>query len=734
MQDENRAPLSVLSGNVAPASTLQSRLKPPTRIVRVDNANLTPSDFPVNEAWKPSVPSMTTSDAMQFVLGEQTSAPSTAPTTTTQPQLSATSHLKRKASVTDLSKTALPTKTPRTTSATVKPVRKAPTTTVPRVAARTGVSATQKPTARKMDGAAAANAAADALRKKRAAWDYKGRLEDMEGMTEELKEEIRNSQGTVAQLTNQVVFSHEKMEMLERLRLQLESTVLVKERESTEVSTELSRMKARITDMESDHASTTALMRSRHAAEIEGLTMTHNALQRRYDESTEELRLAREEIMGLKSTISRMSTDAVAVESQLRSVRAALDSATDQNVHKDKEIASNNARIASLEASVAQLEARSRDEELVRRKLHNTIQELRGNIRVFCRVRPLLGGEVAEAQTSTTAAALDFPDQSLERKTIGVNDFGETFSGKSAKRTEFAFDRVFGPTSSQGEVFEEISQLVQSALDGYNVCIFAYGQTGSGKTFTMEGPPANQINDATIGMIPRAVAQIFESARALSSKGWTYEMEASFLEIYNETIRDLLGDGDPNKKHDIRLTPDGTGIYVTDATLCQVASEGAVFGLLKQANRNRAVAETQCNERSSRSHSVFRLRLVGRNSLTGDSSEGTLNLIDLAGSERLSSSGSKGDRLKETQCINKSLSNLGNVIMALANKDNHIPYRNSKLTHLLQNSLGGNSKTLMFVNVAPNRESLGETICSLRFATKVNSCQIGTAQQKKGAN
>jgi len=242
------------------------------------------------------------------------------------------------------------------------------------------------------------------------------------------------------------------------------------------------------------------------------------------------------------------------------------------------------------------------------------------------------------------------------------------------KSHSFSFDRVFGPEAKNQEVFEEISQLVQSALDGYNVCIFCYGQTGSGKTHTMSSAD---------GMIPRATHQIYETATNLREKGWTYTMEGSFVEVYNEEIHDLLGSAKDldKKKHEIRHDDQKKQTTVTGLKTVTLDSPNAVESILKQADSNRSVAATKSNERSSRSHSVFILKLVGRNSSTGEMSEGTLNLVDLAGSERLKSSGAEGDRMKETQNINKSLSCLGDVIGALGqNKEGgHIPYRNSKV-------------------------------------------------------
>lgn len=365
-----------------------------------------------------------------------------------------------------------------------------------------------------------------------------------------------------------------------------------------------------------------------------------------------------------------------------------------------------------------EMEEKLHSAERIRRKLHNDVLELKGNIRVFCRVRPLLPSD-----STSKLDHIQFGEKSEGAESEGLTllQASESATGQPVIKTvPFSFDRVFSPEATQSAVFDEISQLVQSSLDGYRVCIFAYGQTGSGKTHTMEG------NRDAPGMIPLAVQQIFETAHRLASeRQWMFTFEASYLEIYNETLRDLIEDGD--KSLDIKHQNNKTA--VSGLTYVQVESPEQVHNLLSKAAKNRAVAETQCNERSSRSHSVFTLNICGNNSATGESIEGILNLVDLAGSERLNQSGSVGDRLKETQAINKSLSALGDVIASLASKEAHVPFRNSKLTYLLQNSLGGNCKTLMFVNVNPSEASFGETLCSLRFATKVNNCQIGTARK-----
>ncbi|KAI8373234.1 kinesin [Radiomyces spectabilis] len=455
---------------------------------------------------------------------------------------------------------------------------------------------------------------------------------------------------------------------------------------------------------------------------IDDLNTELTSLQDRIIQIQEQIGREVEANSTLKTNISEASTGFADVESELHSLKSKVEQTDGTLLERQKKIEACDDQIVAMKWEVRQMEEQLREEEKMRRKLHNTIQELKGNIRVFCRIRPILEHE---KQRGVNMASIHISGEDGEN----IELLEETYSslGKLSKKTySFSFDKVFAPESTQEDCYLEISQLIQSALDGYNVCIFAYGQTGSGKTYTMEGVPDG--NSQPSGMIPRAVEQIYTMAQKLQEYNWEYNMEGQFMEIYNETIHDLLGD--PTEygkiKHEVRHDPDGKTI-ITDITTVPLDSMAKVSYMLARAKRNRATGATNMNERSSRSHSVFILKIFGHNVTTGEHSEGTLNLIDLAGSERLSVSGATGERLKETQAINKSLSCLGDVIHALINKKegSHIPYRNSKLTYLLQNSLGGNSKTLMFVNLSPLSEHFGETLCSLRFATKVNSCKIG---------
>ena len=397
------------------------------------------------------------------------------------------------------------------------------------------------------------------------------------------------------------------------------------------------------------------------------------------------------------------------LESTVRSLQAQVHFLESDSKQQSDSFAEMEARMQ--EALVAADEARQKliKEETERRALFNKYQELKGNIRVMCRVRPVL------EDSEGTAAELDFPDDKTSAQIYVRGPEEKNALGKSSSKTyPFEFDRVFTPQVHNEEVFGEISQLVQSALDGYNVCIFCYGQTGSGKTYTMS---------SSDGMIPRATKMIYDTVNKLKEKSWTYTMEGNFVEVYNEELHDLLTsakEAEGKRKPEIRHDETRKTTTVVNCKSVTLDSEDTVEQMLKHAQNNRSVAATKANERSSRSHSVFILKLTGENSATHERCEGTLNLVDLAGSERLKHSGAEGDRMKETQNINKSLTCLGDVIEALGKGNGHIPYRNSQLTYLLKNSLGGNSKTLMFVMVSPLEAHLKETLTSLRFATKVS--------------
>ncbi|OJJ59068.1 hypothetical protein ASPSYDRAFT_45502 [Aspergillus sydowii CBS 593.65] len=435
-----------------------------------------------------------------------------------------------------------------------------------------------------------------------------------------------------------------------------------------------------------------------------------------------ELERERKNTNNLRQNLDTSSANSITLESTISALKARIEFLESGREEQSEAFERLNQQMMDAAAETNAAKEKLRREETLRRKLHNQVQELKGNIRVFCRVRPTLGIE-----DTSEAAQFTYPDETEDSKEINIIGPEEKSSlgAVTRKNHNFSYDHVFGPAAQNSDVFDEISQLVQSALDGYNVCIFCYGQTGSGKTHTMS---------SLDGMIPRAVHQIYETATSLEEKGWRYKMEGNFVEVYNENLNDLLGRAEEldKKKLEIRHDMQRGKTIITDVTTVELESPEMVESILKRAAANRSVAATKANERSSRSHSVFILKLIGENYITGERSEGTLNLVDLAGSERLSHSGATGDRLRETQNINRSLSCLGDVIAALGQgkEGGHIPYRNSKLTYLLQFSLGGNSKTLMFVMVSPLQAHLSETLTSLKFATKVHNTHIGTAKRQ----
>ncbi|KAH7431921.1 hypothetical protein KP509_08G073300 [Ceratopteris richardii] len=459
---------------------------------------------------------------------------------------------------------------------------------------------------------------------------------------------------------------------------------------------------------------------NQRAEELEALAAENARYKECTGKSVKELEMLNVKTAALEVNYASQAEEIMSLRSQLEASNLKLQASENMLMQYKNEGVEKKSVIEELRRKLAESELRVNEGELLRRKLHNTILELKGNIRVFCRVRPLLPDD--DGYNMGEVSVLQYPNST---ELIGRGIELVQFQGQ---KHAFTFDRVFGPEVKQEDVFEEISQLIQSALDGYKVCIFAYGQTGSGKTHTMLGNPDN---DDQKGVIPRSLEQIFKASQSLNDQGWRFQMQASMLEIYNETIRDLLA---PNKTDatvkQFSVKHDNNGnTNVSDLTVVEVTKWKEVSLLLQRAAQSRAVGKTAMNEQSSRSHCVFTLRISGLNESTEQEVHGVLNLIDLAGSERLSRSGSSGDRLKETQAINKSLSSLGDVIVAIANKEQHVPYRNSKLTYLLQPCLGGNSKTLMFVNISPDSKSVSETLCSLRFAAKVNACEIGVPRR-----
>uniref|UniRef100_A0AC11AZU1 Kinesin family member C2 n=1 Tax=Ovis aries TaxID=9940 RepID=A0AC11AZU1_SHEEP len=335
--------------------------------------------------------------------------------------------------------------------------------------------------------------------------------------------------------------------------------------------------------------------------------------------------------------------------------------------------------------------------------------ELKGNIRVLCRLRP---------GTPSSLVSLE------------PGPGGTVTTCYRGHQRRFRLDWVFPPHASQEEVFRELESAVLSCLGGYSVCIFTYGQTGTGKTYSMEGPPEDP------GIAPRALQSLFREM----GTGGQHRVTLSMVEIYNEAVRDLLAPGPPQRLA-VRQGPAGQGgIQVAGLTHWDVPNLESLHQMLSLGRSNRATAATAMNQRSSRSHALVTLTLRTASPSRGPGTAGTLHLVDLAGSERAWKAGAAGSsqedrdgaqRLREARTINRSLLALGGVMAALRARRPHVPFRDSQLTRLLQPALGPGATAVLLLQISTRPEDLGETVCSLKFAERVGRVELGPARPRR---
>ena len=357
------------------------------------------------------------------------------------------------------------------------------------------------------------------------------------------------------------------------------------------------------------------------------------------------------------------------------------------------------------------LNTRLKNEKFLRRKIHNRYMYLRGNLRVMCRVRPFLPNEKINKKS--------------QMETILINNDSISIFQDNKPEKNFEYDYIFDTKSTQQDVYEEVTLLIQSMVQGNNICIIAYGQTCTGKTYSIQGPDSKNP-----GIAPRAAKELFLILNNFSKSNLfeSIRLSLTIIEIYNEQIYNLLEESTPS----LNMYEDTSGnLVIPDLNPISVSSFDEAMKLFKLAAKFRHTSNTEYNDRSSRSHCIFsfQLKLTGKN---GKIIRSTLHIIDLAGSERISKSHIKDEKLKkEAICINLSLHSLSTVLNSIALKANHIPYRDSKLTHFLKDSINENYNILLLLHVSPHIKDLPETISTLQFGERiVKICHHKTGKEK----
>lgn len=528
---------------------------------------------------------------------------------------------------------------------------------------------------------------------------HEKKILDLENALRETKDKETASQDEIARI-------RDKLEESMVANGDLESRLAVLLDENKKYKVEIASLTKKLEDMTAEHASMLGETQKR----IKNLKNERDNFKSALQMSNEEL------------------------ERRERELQAKLDAAKMLIQEKDTGITDLMEKVNGFSARESDLLQQIVLQEKVRRTLHNKVIQLAGNIRCFVRVRPCIKNEspderspfsfptVFDKKGASNGPTLNSSDDVTKRFIIATEPAKDRGGlSQRRKRLKFGFDNVFSPRSTNQDVWNAAEPLIQSAVDGYNVCIFAYGQTGSGKTFTMLGGGSEE----SAGIVTHAVNKLFAAKDMIedtSQGSQSVQISVELLEIYNEQVRDLL-----SKKKDGSFKSLNIAVNSNEAIgniIRETSSVKEVTAHLDIAQSRRCVKATQSNEESSRSHLIFTINFVVTDTESGTTRKSKLHICDLAGSERLSKSKAVGSTLKETQHINKSLSTLSNVIEKLQSKAAHVPYRESKLTYLLRNSLGGDSKTLAIVCCNPLGEHYQETACSLRFANKLCNVEL----------
>ncbi|KAF9101416.1 hypothetical protein BGX29_005631 [Mortierella sp. GBA35] len=559
------------------------------------------------------------------------------------------------------------------------------------------------------------------LKKKRAPWDTKGRLQDMEEVTSALYQKLNRSTGNVTNMNMSLESNTDKISQLESFRSELQSNIAETKTEKKDILQKLSSVEREVQVINRKHKDDMRALDSKQSVELGQEESEQAKLQREMDTTQSNLRITSnrleqqvQESATLRNTISTQSSNCLAFESDNRALKLKIERTGDAVAKREASIEELEQQLRDSQTKVRGLEQEVKDAVTNRRKLYNAIMDLKGHIRVFCRVRP-------NAPSEGTVIPIEYPG--LEGREV-------VLAPAKGSKSPFTFDKVLPATSTQDDMFVEVSQMLPLVLSGGSACVFAYGTTGSGKSYTLEGPLGAA--EESVGLIPRSTLHIYEATRVQESNGWKYNLEIQHLEIHNETIYDLQWPegASTSQTHEIHNGP-GDKVTVSGITKVELTSAVMIGSLLRIAQRRRTAIRTSLKENYRNGHCVFSIRVTGVNTGTGSKTEGILHFVDLVASDAQSDAQKKESDSKDKskpQDVDQSLKGLGDVFLALSNKEPKVPYRRAKLTHLLQNAfVGGNTKMLFIVHISPLGVHLEQTLRSLRYAAKVNSCLLVTA-------